>query len=93
MLTTGRGHVGVAGKVRTTARARHWLLDILMREFEGGPVRLTVVHAADPEAANDLLGKLRQRLGCREPMLAEFGAVIGTHGGAGALRVGGYPDD
>jgi len=93
IMTIGRGQVGVAEKVRTTSRARSRLLEIFVREFEGRPVRLAVVHAADPEAAADLLEKLKARLDCRETMVVEFGAVIGTHGGAGALGVGGYPDD
>jgi len=93
IMTIGRGQVGVADKVRSTSRARQRLQDIFTREFEGRPVRLAVVHAADPEAAADLLGKLRARLDCRETMVVEFGAVIGTHGGAGALGVSGYPDD
>lgn len=93
IMTIGRGQVGVADKVRTTARARSRLLEIFVREFEGRPVRLAAVHAADPEAADDLLEKLKQRLDCRETMIVEFGAVIGTHGGAGALGVTGYPDD
>lgn len=93
IMSIGRGQVGVVDKVRTTSRARRRLLDVFVREFEGGPVRLAVVHADDPEAADSLLDQLKRRLDCRETMVVEFGSVIGTHGGAGALGVGGYSDD
>ena len=51
------------------------------------------MHAAGPESVADLPDKLKACLDCRETMVVEFGAVIGTHGGAGALGVSGYPDD
>lgn len=91
IMTIGRGQVGVVDKVRTTARARSRMLDIFVQEFQGRPVRLAVVHADVPDDAAELLEKLKARLDCREALVVEFGSVIGTHGGAGALGVGGYP--
>jgi len=46
-----------------------------------------VIGAAAPEAAADLLNKIKQKVNADEIMLANLSPVIGTHTGPGTVGV------
>lgn len=84
------GLVAVREKVRTSARARERLIEMVVAEAAGRPVRAAVCHADATDAAEEARVQLARRLDCRELLVVQFGPVVGSHGGPGTLGVGFY---
>jgi DegV family protein with EDD domain len=88
------GKVVPLEKVRTSARALHRLVQLVVEEVGGAPVSLAVHHLAAPEKAERLAAELRERVPTlREMHVSELGAAIGAHVGPGAVGVVVVPDD
>ncbi|GAA1243044.1 DegV family protein [Oryzihumus leptocrescens] len=92
LLTLEDGHIELAEKVRTSARAVARMEDLAVgaAEAAGGDacVELAVHHIDAPARATELAGRLHERLpGAPEPMLVELGPVVGAHVGPGTLAV------
>lgn len=92
LLTLEDGHIELAEKVRTSARAVARMEDLALgaAEAAGGDacVELAVHHIDAPDRATELAGRLHERLpGAPEPMLVELGPVVGAHVGPGTLAV------
>jgi DegV family protein with EDD domain len=85
------GVVGMHEKVRTTARARERLLEIVAEAARGQPVRAAICHSAVPAEAEKARRYLLEHLDCRETLVVEFGPVVGSHGGPGVVGVGFHP--
>ena len=82
------GKVVPLEKVRTSARALHRLVQLVVEEVGGAPVSLAVHHLAAPEKAERLAAELRERVPTlREMYVSELGAAIGAHVGPGAVGV------
>ncbi|HEX8973675.1 DegV family protein [Oryzihumus sp.] len=92
LLTLEDGHIELAEKVRTSARAVARMEDLALgaAEAAGGDacVELAVHHIDAPDRATELARRLHERLpGAPEPMLVELGPVVGAHVGPGTLAV------
>lgn len=89
LLTLQDGRVEVLEKVRTHHRALERLKALVAEQCpRGRESRLSVMHAAAPQAAEDLANDLRQSLGLGEVPVYTLGSAITTHGGPGTLAVG-----
>jgi DegV family protein with EDD domain len=83
----GDGFVAPLEKVRGMNKFVPYLLEGA-REFvagHSGPVDIAIVHAQDPQYAEDILQLTKERIGIRNSYLAEIGSVIGTHTGPGTI--------
>ncbi|MDP9110270.1 MAG: DegV family protein [Candidatus Eremiobacteraeota bacterium] len=85
------GHVEAEAQVRTFARAQETMLDLAIKAAPDiGRARFLVMHTNAPKLAEDVLQKLRLRLGGITPLMLdvlEAGPVIATHGGPGAVGI------
>lgn len=87
LLALREGHVEPLERVRTKKRAVGRLLDILVEEVAGQPVRAAVIQAAAPEEGEDLRQQVESRLDCRELYVVGLSPAIGTHAGPGTVGV------
>jgi DegV family protein with EDD domain len=91
LLEISDGRVANREKVRTAARALARLEELAVEAAGDVPVDLCVAHLASPDRAEQLVGRLRERLSAnlegRDPWCGELGAVLGAHVGPGMLAV------
>ena len=78
-------------QVRTFNRAQETMLDLSMQAVTDiERARFLVMHTNAQQLAENAFGKLKERLGGRQPRLLEIleaGPVIATHAGAGAVGI------
>ena len=86
ILTLRDGEVAPLRRVRGRRRALAEFERFLREHARGSDVHVAVVHAAAPEAAEELVGMVR-RVAPRAVIdhVGQLGAVVGTHGGPGTL--------
>ncbi len=93
ILEVKDGRVEAVEQARTKARAMARLLELVeARTPPGKTLYGSVIHAAAPEEALELKGKLEQRLSCQDVCITEASPVIGVHTGPGALGVAFYAE-
>lgn len=86
LLALADGRVDMLEKVRTASKALARLEDSVVERAGDAPVDLAVHHLAAPERAEELAGRLRERVpGLGALHVSEVGAVIGAHTGPGLL--------
>ena len=80
------GRVEPVEKIRTKAKARARLLDLIEKQLSGKPqVRLSSVHAGAEEEARELMDKATKRCNPVETFYSEVSPVVGTHAGPGTV--------
>ena len=91
LLTIADGKVATLEKVRTGARALARLEDLAVDAAGDDAVDVYVAHLANHDRAEQLAGKLAERLEAnldgREIWCGELGAVLGAHVGPGMVAV------
>ena len=92
LLALEDGHIALAEKVRTSARALARLEDLAAGAAEAaggaGCVDLTVHHIDAAARAGELADRLHARMpDAATPLVVELGAVVGAHVGPGTLGV------
>jgi len=91
LLRIDDGRVATLEKVRTASRALSRLEDLVVEAAGDRAVDLSVAHLASPDRAEQLVGRLAERLteqlAGREPWCTELGAVLGAHVGPGMVAV------
>lgn len=88
LLHVAHGRILPLEKVRTTARAAQRLVDLAVRAAGEGPVDLAVHHLGAAARAEEVAGRLRERLPqVARLLVSEVGAAIGAHVGTGLLCV------
>lgn len=85
------GEVVAEAQVRTMSRAQETMIDLSLKNVSDfSRARFLVLHTNAPALANDIMQRLRARLGGVEPKMLgilEAGPVIATHGGPGAVGI------
>lgn len=91
VLSLKDGQVSAEAQVRTFARARETMLDLILAAApDPAAAHFTAVHTNAPHLAQEAAAALRERLNGVEPgslEVWEAGPVIATHGGPGAVGV------
>ena len=93
MLEMKNGNIRLVARPRTRPRATDRLLSIMAQRTQGRPVVVNVIHAADPEGANQLYQRVLAQFSCQEVFISEFSPVIGVHTGPGLLGLAFYVVD
>lgn len=81
------GFVAPLGKVRGMNKFIPYLLEGAADFVQGhpGPIDIAVVHAQDPQLAEDVLQQAKNRIAVNNSYVAKIGSVIGTHTGPGTI--------
>ena len=91
LLEIKDGVVASLERVRTSGRALARLEELAVEAAGDKPVDVCVAHLANPERADQLAGRLEERLkdnlDGRELWCGELGAVLGAHVGPGMIAV------
>jgi DegV family protein with EDD domain len=90
ILELADGHIRPLEKVRTSSRALARLEELATEaaDLAGGDVDIAVHHLDSQSRAEDLAGRLRERVpSAAEVGVVELGAVVGAHVGPGTLAV------
>lgn len=87
ILTVRDGRVEVADRARTMTKALDRIVDIVADHVGDEPADVVVTHALAPERAEELWGRLRERIEVARSLTTVFGPVLGTHTGQGAVAV------
>lgn len=88
----GEGKVRMIERPRSKPKAIDRILNVIDREAEGKPIHVVVMHAAVPEEADKLVGRIQERFDCVEILITPFTPVIGAHTGPGLLGLAFYAD-
>ena len=85
------------GEAHPVARARTYLSAIKRimemskdRIVKGMPLHVAVMHAAEPEKAEELRSQIASSFDCAELMITDFTPVIGAHTGPGVVGLAFY---
>jgi DegV family protein with EDD domain len=87
ILYMHEGKIQALDKTRTSARARSRVLDEVANQLGSRPSHVVVAHIQATAAAEEMIGRVRERLNCETVHMQEVGPVIGTHVGPGFLGV------
>lgn len=91
VISLRNGEVVAEAQVRTISRAQETMIDLALKDITDIPnARFLVMHTNAPELAQNILERVRARLGGAVPKtleILEAGPVIATHGGPGAVGV------
>ncbi len=86
LLPLGRGVVPI-DRARTRQRALQRIMEILERRVRGVSIRVAVQHTDSIIEAQELAGRVKSRLDCREVWIQDFTPVMGVHTGPGLVGV------
>jgi DegV family protein with EDD domain len=91
LLRIDEGRVANLDRVRTSARALSRIEDLIVEAAGDRPVDLCVSHLTNPDRADEIAGRLAERLARnlqgRAVWCGELGAVLGAHVGPGMVAV------
>lgn len=85
------GLLDMAEKVRTRQRSLERVIQLVCQRVGSRLVNIAVVHAADPQTAQDLLNKTRSILNIKEAVLAELSIPVAANLVPGAIGIVAYP--
>ncbi len=87
------GLLQVVGKVRTRQKALDRILETAREKVGKQRVVMAVVHAADPDMAQDVAEKAKILFNVKEVIVTELSIPVAAHLGPGAIGIITYPDE
>jgi DegV family protein with EDD domain len=93
IMTLDDGLIVPAGKVRTYKKALNYIVNSVKEKANGRPIKLAVIHAGAPEAAEALMVQAKQALNATETMLTDMAISVAVNLGPGALGIVAVIDD
>lgn len=91
ILTVRDGRIEPVDRARTLRRALDAIVDRVDAALDGAPADVVVTHALAPDRAEELWGRLRDRIEVASGLTTVFGPVLATHTGQGAVAVAATP--
>jgi DegV family protein with EDD domain len=92
LFFNSEGKIDALERVRTKRKALQRLIALAEQQANGGPVRVGIVHANAPQAAQGFRDKVEKRLKCKEIFTVEFSPVISVHVGPGTIGIALYAE-
>ncbi len=88
ILQIREGKIELVSSVISRRKAIERMLNLVETDIAGRtPVRISVFHAMDPEAANELMEITQARFSPTECILSEVSPVVGAHVGPGTISI------
>jgi len=88
VIAAAGGRIGAVGRVRTTEKGIERMISYVAdRAQPAAPLRLAVMHAAQPERAQELADRLQARLAPAELLVTEFTSAMAVHVGPGFIGI------
>lgn len=87
ILAVRDGRVEVGDRARTMTKALDRIVDVVTDHIGDEPADVVVTHALAPDRAEELWGRLKERIEVARSLTTVFGPVLGTHTGPGAVAV------
>lgn len=87
ILAVRDGRVEVFDRARTMTKALDRIVDVVAGHIGDDAADVVVTHALAPERAEELWGRIRERIEVARSLTTVFGPVLGTHTGPGAVAV------
>lgn len=88
LYVSDEGRIEPLYNVRTKTKATSRLLDLIAEKVEGkDKIRISTLHAASPDEAHILMGKITNRVKPIEHIPSVVGPAIGTHVGPGTVGI------
>lgn len=78
--------------VRTRRSGFSRLLDLIIKETRTESLHFMIMHAAAPQAAEELAALIKSRFNCLSMIITEFSPVMGYGSGSGSLSVSFHPE-
>jgi len=78
-------------RVRTRSRVVKRMVGLMQERVGQQPIRLAVVHAQAPEAAQNLLAQATSLLNCTETIITPLATSLAVHFGPGTVGLVAYP--
>jgi DegV family protein with EDD domain len=75
------------GRVRTFSRAMEALVKKIVDQYSGQPIQAQVLHAANPDAAQQIKDQMSTLLDCHWLPVGRIAPVLGAHTGPGLVGV------
>lgn len=85
------GAIVPMGRARTQRRAFHDIADELVTTFGDVPIAVVVTHAVAATVAEMAIDVLHESIDLQSHLVQEFGPVLGTHAGPGAVAIAAVP--
>jgi DegV family protein with EDD domain len=89
---TENGTLEMIDRSRKTSDGIERLVKAVQRDCAGQPMHFMVTHAAVPENAEIIVGKLKQNFNCLSMVTGDYSPIMGYGAGPGALFVGYHPE-
>lgn len=87
ILAVRDGRVEVHDRARTMTKALDRIVDVVAEHIGDQSADVVVTHALAPDRAEELWGRLKERIEIARSLTTLFGPVLGTHTGPGAVAV------
>lgn len=91
IIVLREGLLDIADKVRTRQRSIDRVLQKLHDKFGDRKVNVAVVHAADPQTAQNIMQQVKGMLNIKEMILTDLAIPVAANLGPGAIGVIAYP--
>ncbi|MFB7812927.1 DegV family protein [Paenibacillus chitinolyticus] len=79
------GEIASVDKVRGQKKAMARIIEMMRRDIPGGDIHISVAHANNTEAAEELYRLIEQNFTVKSMQYITIGPVIGTHAGPGTV--------
>lgn len=87
------GLLEMADRVRTRQKALEQVLETVRQRVGNRPANIAIVHAADPQAAQQMLERIRNLLNIRESIITDLSIPVAANLGPGTIGIVAYPVD
>jgi DegV family protein with EDD domain len=87
------GLLEMADRVRTRQKALEQVLQTVRKRIGNRPANVAIVHAADPQAAQQMLERIRNLLNIKDSFITDLSIPVAANLGPGTIGIVAYPVD